>query len=206
MSGHTPQDGAGDPSMEDILASIRRILNDGEGDPAAPSHEPAAPPDRQSNSSVPSDDVFLLDQTMLIEDPVPMPPSTQDEYHETYQQPAPHQQAPYEPAAPHHQDPPVHEAAAPAPDYSQLDAGDPPPPPEPLLGAAAAAATSASLGALVRVVNQRQTPVYRGGPTLEDMVREELKPMVKSWLDENLAPLVERLVRAEIDRVSKGSA
>ena len=41
----------------------------------------------------------------------------------------------------------------------------------------------------------------RGGPTLEDMVREELRPLLKTWLDTNLPALVERLVRAEIERV-----
>ncbi len=55
----------------------------------------------------------------------------------------------------------------------------------------------------MRVVHQKQTEVYRGGPTLEDMVREELRPMVKAWLDENLPPMVERLVRVEIERVTR---
>ena len=43
--------------------------------------------------------------------------------------------------------------------------------------------------------------VRSGGPTIEDIVREELRPMLKAWLDTNLPPLVERLVRAEIERV-----
>ena len=36
------------------------------------------------------------------------------------------------------------------------------------------------------------------------MVRDMLRPMLKSWLDDNLPGLVERLVRAEIERVSRG--
>jgi len=40
--------------------------------------------------------------------------------------------------------------------------------------------------------------------TVEDLVREMLKPMLKAWLDDNLPNMVERLVRAEIDRVSRG--
>jgi cell pole-organizing protein PopZ len=35
-------------------------------------------------------------------------------------------------------------------------------------------------------------------------VREMLRPMLKGWLDDNLPGLVERLVRAEIERVSRG--
>jgi len=80
----------------------------------------------------------------------------------------------------------------------------PPQDPEPLLGASAAAAAGASMGALVQVLSQRQTQIYRGGPTLEDIVREELRPLLKTWLDENLPPLVERAVRTEIERVTRG--
>jgi uncharacterized protein len=40
--------------------------------------------------------------------------------------------------------------------------------------------------------------------TLEDLVREMLRPMLKSWLDENLPNMVHRLVRSEIERVSRG--
>ena len=39
----------------------------------------------------------------------------------------------------------------------------------------------------------------------EGLAREMLRPMLKAWLDENLPALVERLVRAEIDRVVRGS-
>ena len=41
-------------------------------------------------------------------------------------------------------------------------------------------------------------------PTLEDVVRETLRPMLKSWLDEHLPSLVERMVEAEIERVTRG--
>ena len=40
--------------------------------------------------------------------------------------------------------------------------------------------------------------------TLEDLVREMLRPMLKAWLDDNLPNMVERMVRAEIERVSRG--
>ena len=40
--------------------------------------------------------------------------------------------------------------------------------------------------------------------TIEDLVKEMLRPMLKSWLDDNLPGLVERIVRAEIERVSRG--
>jgi hypothetical protein len=48
------------------------------------------------------------------------------------------------------------------------------------------------------------TVLVQNAKTLEDLVKEMLRPMLKSWLDDNLPGLVERLVRAEIDRVSRG--
>ena len=39
---------------------------------------------------------------------------------------------------------------------------------------------------------------------LEDLVRQMLRPMLKTWLDDNLPGLVQRLVRAEIERVARG--
>jgi hypothetical protein len=38
--------------------------------------------------------------------------------------------------------------------------------------------------------------------TLQDLVQGTLRPMLKLWLDDNLPPLVERLVRAEIERLA----
>jgi cell pole-organizing protein PopZ len=49
-----------------------------------------------------------------------------------------------------------------------------------------------------------QTVLVQNAPTLEDLVREMLRPMLKSWLDDNLPGMVERLVRAEIERVARG--
>jgi cell pole-organizing protein PopZ len=49
-----------------------------------------------------------------------------------------------------------------------------------------------------------RTVIGQNARTLEDLVREMLRPMLKSWLDDNLPGLVERIVRAEIERVSRG--
>ncbi|MDE1906331.1 MAG: DUF2497 domain-containing protein [Rhodospirillales bacterium] len=61
---------------------------------------------------------------------------------------------------------------------------------------------SNSIGALVRSVSaERSSSVGRPGITIEDIVREEVKPVLKAWLDTHLPTLVERVVRAEINRV-----
>jgi uncharacterized protein len=46
-----------------------------------------------------------------------------------------------------------------------------------------------------------QTVLVENGRTLQDLVREMLRPMLKSWLDDNLPTVVERLVLAEIERI-----
>jgi uncharacterized protein len=48
------------------------------------------------------------------------------------------------------------------------------------------------------------TVLVQNARTLEDLVREMLRPLLKTWLDDNLPGMVERLVRAEIERVSRG--
>ncbi len=67
-----------------------------------------------------------------------------------------------------------------------------------LLSPRASAAVDMSFNSLAHTV------LAQNARTLEDLVREMLKPMLKSWLDENLPNMVERLVRAEIERVSRG--
>lgn len=49
-----------------------------------------------------------------------------------------------------------------------------------------------------------QTVLVHNARTLEDLVREMLRPMLKAWLDDNLPSMVERIVKAEIERVSRG--
>lgn len=180
--GATPPSGdaaGADPSMEDILASIRRILNEEEAAPPAdPAARAAAVQDTAPAADPPEpDDALTLSEDMLVSEPEP---------------------AAVVPA-------PVPTPASPPPPPPPVVAADPPPVPTPaegLLAPAAAAAATASLGTLLRTVAaERSAAVTRGGPTIEDVVREEIRPMLKEWLDHHLPPLVERLVRAEIERV-----
>jgi cell pole-organizing protein PopZ len=68
----------------------------------------------------------------------------------------------------------------------------------PLLSDQATAAVTSAFGSLAHTV------LVQNGQTLEDLVREMLRPLLKTWLDDNLPTIVERLVRAEIERVSRG--
>ncbi|HEX2258096.1 MAG TPA: DUF2497 domain-containing protein [Afifellaceae bacterium] len=67
-----------------------------------------------------------------------------------------------------------------------------------LLSPKADASVSGAFSALAHTI------LAQNARTLEDLVSEMLRPMLKEWLDDNLPPLVERLVKEEIERVSRG--
>ena len=185
-------DPATDPSMEDILASIRRILNEDEAPKPAPEpHEPGHTRD---------DGVLVLDSSMMV----PEPPRDTPPRDAPQPKPSAERPAIMEHPVVTESDPPVSRALPqqqPAP--VATPPGKPPAPSNPLLVAPeAAAAAGASVDTLMRTLaSERNSAVQRGGPTIEDLVRSELRPLLKDWLDNHLPPLVERLVRAEIERV-----
>nr|WP_242390393.1 DUF2497 domain-containing protein [Polymorphum gilvum] len=51
--------------------------------------------------------------------------------------------------------------------------------------------------------NLSTTVLNANARTLEDLVKDMLRPMLKAWLDQNLPGMVERLVRQEIERVTR---
>jgi cell pole-organizing protein PopZ len=177
-----PSGSGGDPSMEDILASIRRILSEDEGDHGrGPQQEGTPGEGRGEPRGAP--EVLPLDPSMLVDEPQAASP------------PAPRPAVQLSPPPP--------QSAAPAPPPAQpAPERVEPAQPGSLLAPEAAAAAASAVGSLVRTLaSERTTAVRSGGPTIEDLVREELRPLLKQWLDANLPPLVERLVRAEIERV-----
>ena len=176
-----------DPSMDDILASIRRILAEDEnvGTSTAPVPEPG-PVAHEAASNV-----LVLDDSMVVHEP-PAPGPLPVAMPVPIPAPVVRQPPPFEPAPVHPQafEPPAHPQPGPrAPD-------------ELLVAPETAAASSASMSSLIRhLAQERSLTVTRGGPSLEDVIRDEMRPILKHWLDTNLPALVERLVRAEIARV-----
>ena len=71
-------------------------------------------------------------------------------------------------------------------------------PSQPLMSWQTATAVNSAFNALA------QTVLSNNARTLEDLVKEMLRPMLQGWLDDNLPGLVEKIVRAEIERVSRG--
>ena len=72
------------------------------------------------------------------------------------------------------------------------------PPQPPILSQTTVSAVESAFNTLAHTV------LSNNARTLEDLVKEMLRPMLKSWLDDNLPGLVERIVKAEIERVSRG--
>jgi uncharacterized protein len=169
--------------MEEILASIRRIIaDDQDGARATAPTAPSSPPD--------GDDILDLAEAR----PTPAHgPETAPEHEDV---PFGDREQPDAFEAPPDDDEPEPTATRPAP---RAPSRAPPPQTEPdVLLSGPARATAANAFQVL------STTVLNSNPrTLEDLVREMLRPMLKTWLDDNLPPLVERLVRAEIERVSR---
>lgn len=202
-----------EPSMEEILASIRRIISDDEGKPAeeAAAPAPVAPaPAAPVPVTVepPSNDDDVLDlgveatrvEAPAIQEVSPPEPSVSDddidflEPAETASAIQPVPEAPSPPVmaeAPPPQPVPSFAEPASATARPTLDMAE-------LLSEQSSSAVNAAFGQLAHTV------LSNNARTLEDLVKDMLKPMLKSWLDDNLPTMVERLVRAEIERVARG--
>ena len=196
IANHSGPGSTGEPSMEEILASIRRILKEDER-----SNGPAMDED---------DDVLVLDASMRINPPdistatelpaetgsIRAPGSRLESVHFTSE---PSLDAePDTPPAAHEPEPRITLAAPEQEEFMEehLQA------PDGLIGEALTNSISNSIGSMVRSISaERAVSVTRGGPTLEDLVREEIKPILKAWFDTHLPSLVERIVRAEIGRI-----
>lgn len=193
MSEQTAQE----PTMEEILASIRRIISEDEtpAAEAAPAHEPepapapepevhhapaeVAPSMMDETPSMEEDDVLEL--TDRWEEPAPTPIETVGDIEA-------HTPQPFEAPRPE----PVYEAPR-APAYE--------PPAETLVSSHIADSAASSFAGLAQ-----QIMMPRNGLMLEDVVKEMMKPMLKQWLDQNLDRIVQEAVRVEVERISRRGA
>jgi uncharacterized protein len=182
-----------EPTMEEILASIRRIISEDADETAAapePMVEPAAQPvqARQPEPEPAEEDVLELDQVVEPEEPVqlkaePEPPPPP---------PKPAAQVRPEPRRPRAPEPPAEE------DLMLVDEDAPR---SGLISQNAASAISSAFGQL----HTRTRITDEPGNTLEDIVRQMLQPMLQDWLEQNLPAITERLVAEEIERVQRGT-
>ena len=218
-----------EPSMEEILASIRRIISeDGDDDTAsAPQAEAAAPepvveaaPDAEEPEA--EDDVLeLTDEVQDDGTVVNLNTGEAVEEEETPEEFVESLEAEEEielEMVDAEEEPAVEEAAVEEAGSELQPEPEPEPRPEPepvdLLAAEAAdrlvsdnpAMTSvSSLSALAAAVDTHRRAVDPSiGPrTIEDLVKEVMRPMIKEWLDAHLPSLVERMVGREIERLTR---
>ena len=174
-----------EPTMEEILASIRRIISED------------AEPGKAGAAAASSRDGDVLELTNVVHDdgsvghaaqPAPEPPR---------RRPAalPPEPAP-EPRA-------ARRAPEPRPmrnqsDFDMVDKDD-------RDGVLSSQATSAISNAFGMLTRERDVSVGGAGTTLEDIVAQMMKPMLAAWLDEHLPEIVERVVQQEVERASRNS-
>ena len=239
-----------EPSMEEILASIRRIIADDEAKPPA-AEKPAAPEPAKPAAAAPAKPAAVQDiappkapaaaKPAPAPAPAPPPPAAppaasnnQDDIDallaglDVATAPEEIRPAPVEPAEPEvlelTDDMAMPTPPPPQPSFQRVEpqddiefaeaaasravhrhpvyespAFDPPmTPKQPILSQSTVSAVESAFNTLAHTV------LSNNARTLEDLVKEMLRPMLKAWLDDNLPGLVERIVKAEIERVSRG--
>jgi cell pole-organizing protein PopZ len=194
---------AHEPSMEEILASIRQIISE-DGEASTPSRtetqseaNPESPAAENPKSAAAESEPSVARAEVALAKGDAMKPQTVD----SPARPAQQRTSPItasEPAAEalrrHEFEPGKSEARPPQPAQRAGRAIEE----KNLLSAHSDAAVSGAFSALAHTI------LAQNARTLEDLVVEMLQPMLHDWLDENLPSLVERLVKEEIERVSRG--
>jgi cell pole-organizing protein PopZ len=168
-----------EPTMEEILASIRRIISANGSDEPEADPEPAngfeaegAQDDDAPSAEPEADEDDVLELTDRIEPEREPEPEPQPEPVET-----------------------AHAAPEPAPAPQQDDS-------QPLLSPATTLASASSLSELADLLAGAGREPGFGGRSVEQLAAELLRPMLREWLDQNLPGMVETLVRAEIERLA----
>jgi uncharacterized protein len=236
-----------EPSMEEILASIRRIIADDEAKPppaekaagpvAVPEppkpEKPAPPPAKPAAMAEIPPSRIAPAAPVKAAPPAPPPPApvvsnNQDDIDALLsgldEATSPEEIRPLQPEAEVFEltdEMAMPSVAPPQPSFQRVEpqddieftesaasrtinrqpAYDPPSfesPSQPILSQSTVSAVESAFNTLAHTV------LSNNARTLEDLVKEMLRPMLKSWLDDNLPAMVERIVKAEIERVSRG--
>jgi len=189
MSEQTSQE----PTMEEILASIRRIISEDDAPPAedaapAATEEPAALEAAPAPEPEP-EPAAEPEPVAAAAEPEPEPePVAEEEALELTDKVETH--GDLDVVAP--------AAAPPAPQREPAPMAAPAPV-ESLVSEHAATAAASAFGQLSAAI-----AMPRSDRTLEDVVRELLRPLLQQWLDDNLPAIVQQSVEAEVARIARG--
>lgn len=183
-----------EPSIEEILASIRQIISDDE--------------DKDSDGAQPEPEADITFEPVQA---APLPP-------EPVFEPAPVEDEPED------EEDDVLELTDPITDDFEpieIDLQDPAPPPPPparppveeiavskpetVESILTEGARNATISSMAKLAGNMPVTRHReyGNITLEDLVREMLHPMLKDWLSESLPPMVERMVQKELEKLAR---
>ena len=181
---------AQEPTMEEILASIRRIISEDD----APAETAAAAPEPFVEAAPAPEPVVEAVEPAPVEDEVL-------ELTERYEAPAAESIGDLEVA-----------------DVAPFPAAEPAPQPfaapvyDSLVGESAAASAASAFAGLAATFQKPEAPVaapqdlpFVSGNTVEAMVQAMLRPMLKDWLDANLPGIVEAQVRKEVERIARNA-
>ena len=155
-----------EPSIEEILASIRQIISD---DDEEATEEVLESPVREGH-----DDVMELTEDDLVEEPEPEPEVDPEEV----------------------------EMRDSIEEEEEVMTQTPEPVPSDILSSGTQAAAMDSIAKLTKNMPINKSRSY-DGVTLEDIVREMLHPMLREWMDDNLPPMVERIVQKELEKLAR---
>ena len=186
-----------EPTMEEILASIRRIISeedrpsDSGGEvldlqpPTPPPVEAKAPPRHE-----PEPAIARSPRPRIFEQPDPLPSRALEDNLMVVEYEAKYEPMPEPEPAPAPQPAPTPQASAPQAEWRPMNQ-------ETLTSEPVAHQAAGSLSKLMGSM------LVSSGATLDDVVRELMKPMLKEWLDANLSAIVEAGVAKEIDRIRR---
>lgn len=177
-----------EPSMEEILSSIKRIIAEEDGATQAPRAPRRAVPqvvEATAPVAIAEVEETVDDQVLELTDALPGEPEAVA---------APVQEEPVMtvPAKPE----PKPAKAAPRPRVAAVAA---PETPSVVMSDTSAQAARDSLVSLSKLLVR---PEDGQSNTLEGLVRDMLRPMLKEWLDAHLPEIVESMVKREIDRIT----
>lgn len=170
-----------EPSMEEILASIRRIIEDSDGKPELPyenAANTAGSPHQPANSQSPK----RIEAVTRMEAPVAEPPQVV----QAVSHPAASQTSPAQPAAR------IEQATLTTTTTIPAEA-----PKSSILSDVAGRQVAAAFGELSDAFAATRRRSF------DEIAEEMMRPMLQEWLDDNLPTLVERLVREEIERIAR---
>ena len=194
---------AQEPTMEEILASIRRIISEDDA-PAAEAAPEVAPEPFAAPAPAPEPEptpVALVEETPPAPEPAPVEEDVLD-LTEVYQAPAAETIGDLDVSTPEPEPEPYTSAyAAPEPVAAAPASYDA------LVGESASASAASAFAGLAASFARPEPVAETGGtgPTVDELARALLRPMLKDWLDANLPGIVEAAVRKEVERIARSA-